>query len=314
MADSDSDSEVVAPSDRRQRAAPVAEAAEPAEAVAQPRGRRRRGAAEAPVEEPVDEPAAEPAEPRPRRRRSAAANAPVVEEEAVEEAEEAPSGPRRSARKPARSAASKKRNLRESRRILAENGINAENAREGGEERGDGAEVAEVAEEEGEQQEGAEDGEQQEGAEGEAGEMGPLGMIGAMLKSTVNYLKTDPYKSAFENDKTEEPYPSLTQLYETAKENPNSAETLRQVTSDFRALTQGYHNSGCDTDINISMNPRCLGVQAGLYMRLFDIRKSIDDSLEQMKPIQQRAVLARINREARPEYNGEEDVFVPAGV
>ena len=62
------------------------------------------------------------------------------------------------------------------------------------------------------------------------------------------------------------------------------------------------------------MNPRCLGVQAGLYMRLFDIRKSIDDSLEQMKPIQQRAVLARINREARPEYNGEDDVFVPAGV
>ena len=279
MADSDSDSEVVAPPDRRQRAAPVAaaEAAEPAEAVAQPRPRRRRGAAaEAPVEE---------------------------------EAAEAPSGPRRSARKPARSPASKKRNLRESRRILAENGINAENAREGGEE---GADGAEVAEEEGKQQE---DGEGVEGGEGgEGGEMGPLGMIGAMLKSTVNYLKTDPYKSAFENDVTEEPYPSLTQLYETAKENPNSPETLRQVTSDFRALKQGYHNSGCDTDINISMNPRCLGVQAGLYMRLFDIRKSIDDSLEQMKPIQQRAVLARINREARPEYNGEDDVFVPAGV
>jgi len=139
-------------------------------------------------------------------------------------------------------------------------------------------------------------------------------MIGAMLKSTVNYLKTDPYRSAFEKNVTDEPYPSLTQLYETTKENPNSPETLRQVTSDFRALKQGYHNSGCDTDINISMNPRCLGVQAGLYMRLFDIRKSIDDSLEQMKPIQQQAVLARINREARPEYNGEDDVFVPAGV
>ena len=295
MADSDSDSEVVAPPDRRQRAAPVAaaEAAEPAEpaepaesaeAVAQPRPRRRRGAAaEAPVEEEAED----------------AAEAPV----------EAPSGPRRSARKPARSATSKKRNLRESRRILAENGINAENAREGGEE---GADGAEVAEEEGKQQE---DGEGVEGGEGgEGGEMGPLGMIGAMLKSTVNYLKTDPYKSAFEDDITEEPYPSLTQLYETAKENPDSPETLRQVTSDFRALKQGYHNSGCDTDINISMNPRCLGVQAGLYMRLFDIRKSIDDSLEQMKPIQQRAVLARINREARPEYNGEDDVFVPAGV
>ena len=144
--------------------------------------------------------------------------------------------------------------------------------------------------------------------------MGPLGMIGAMLKSTVNYLKTDPYKNAFKNDVTDEPYPSLTQLYETVKENPNSPETLRQVTSNFRTLKQGYHDEGCDTDINVSMNPRCIGIQAGLYMRLFDIRKSIDDSLEQMKPIQQRAVLARINREARPEYNGEEDVFVPAGI
>ena len=302
MADSDSDSEVVEPRpDRRQRAAPAVEAAEPAEAVAQPRGRRRRGAAaEAPVEEPVEEPAAEPAEPRPRRRRGVAAEAPVEAEEAVEEAEEAeeeaepPSGPRRSARRPARSPATRRRNLRESRRILAENGINAEDAREGAEEGREGAE---------------------EGAEGaEGGELGPLGMIGAMLKSTVNYLKTDPYRSAFDSEIGEEPYPSLTQLYETAKENPNSPEILRQVTSDFRALKQGYHNSGCDTDVNISMNPRCLGVQAGLYMRLFDIRKSIDDSLEQMRPIQQQAVLARINREARPEYNGEEDVFVPAGV
>ena len=62
------------------------------------------------------------------------------------------------------------------------------------------------------------------------------------------------------------------------------------------------------------MNPKCLGIQAGLYMRLFDIRKSINESLEQMKPIQQQAILARINREARPEYNGEDNVFVPAGV
>jgi pyruvate/2-oxoglutarate dehydrogenase complex dihydrolipoamide acyltransferase (E2) component len=255
------------------------------------------------VEEPVEEPVDEPAEPRPRRRRGVAAEAPVAAEEAVEEAEEEaepPSGPRRSARRPARSPATRRRNLRESRRILAENGINAENAREGAVEE--------------EHQEGDVE-EQQEGAEGaEGGEMGPLGMIGAMLKSTVNYLKTDPYRNAFKNDVSDEPYPSLTQLYETAKENPNSPEILRQVTSDFRALKQGYHDEGCDTDVNISMNPRCLGVQAGLYMRLFDIRKSIDDSLEQMKPIQQRAVLARINREARPEYNGEEDVFVPAGI
>ena len=306
----DSDDEVEAPrAARRQKAASVEE---PAVAVAQPKARRRRGAAaEAPVEAPVEEAAqpevaAEAPEPRPRpRRRGPAAESPVAEEEAVGEAEEeaveAPSGPRRSARRPARTPSAKRRNLRESRRILAENGINAENAREGAEEE--------------QQQEDAVGGEQQEGAEdAEAGEMGPLGMIGAMLKSTVNYLKTDPYKSAFDSKIGEEPYPSLTQLYETTKENPNSPEILRQVTSDFRTLKQGYHNSGCDTDVNISLNPKCLGVQAGLYMRLFDIRKSIDDSLEQMRPIQQQAVLARINREARPEYNGEEDVFVPAGV
>ena len=297
MADSDSDSEV--PSARGERGAP-------ADAPAEPRVRRRRGA---PAEEPVEEPVDASAEVRGRRRRGVAAEEPV--EAPVEAPVEGPSGaPRRSARKPrAKSAATKRRNLRESRRVLAESGINAEDDREGGE-------AAEVAEEGGEAAEVAEeDGEGVEGVEGgEGGEMGPLGMIGAMLKSTVNYLKTDPYKSAFENDVSEEPYPSLTQLYETTKENPNSPETLRQVTSDFRALKQGYHNSGCDTDINISMNPRCLGVQAGLYMRLFDIRKSIDDSLEQMKPIQQQAVLARINREARPEYNGEDDVFVPAGI
>jgi hypothetical protein len=257
------------------------------EAEAVPRPRRRRGAAEAPLEEPAEGGA-----------EGGAAEGGAAEGGA--EGDGGSSGPRRSARRPARSQAARRRNLRESRRILAENGINAENARE------------DVQEEE--QQEDAVEGEQQEGAEGDGAEMGPLGMIGAMLKSTVNYLKTDPYKNAFKNDVTDEPYPSLTQLYETTKENPNSPETLRQVTSDFRALKQGYHDEGCDTDINVSMNPRCIGIQAGLYMRLFDIRKSIDDSLEQMKPIQQQAVLARINREARPEYNGEEDVFVPAGI
>ena len=310
MADSDSDNEVpaagrerggpVAPRGRRQRAAPVEEpVAVPAEPVAVPRARRQRAA---PVEEPVAEPVAVPAEPvapRGRRQRAAPIEEPVAEPVAEEEPVEAPSGaPRRSARKPrAKSVATKRRNLRESRRVLAQSGFNAENDREGGEE------GREVPEEGGEVPE--------EG--GEVPEEGPLGMIGAMLKSTVNYLKTDPYKNAFDSEIGEEPYPSLTQLYETAKENPNSPETLRQVTSDFRALKQTYHNAGCDTDVNISINPRCLGVQAGLYMRLFDIRKSIDDSLEQMKPIQQQAVLARINREARPEF-GEEDVFVPAGV
>ena len=299
MADSDSDNEVPAagrerrgpvaePRARRQRAAPLEEPV--AEPVAAPRARRQRAV---PLEEPVAEPAEPVAAPRARRQRAAPIEEPVAE---PAEPVEVPSGaPRRSARKPrAKSVATKRRNLRESRRVLAQSGINAENDREGGE----------VAEE---RREAPEEG-------GEAPEEGPLGMIGAMLKKTVNYLKTDPYENAFGNDITEEPYPSLKELYETAKENPDSAETLRQVTSDFRSLKQTYHNVGCDTDINISMNPKCLGVQAGLYMRLFDIRKSIDDSLEQMKPIQQQAILARINREARPEYNGEEDVFVPAGV
>ena len=320
MADSDSDSEVPSargergapavaaepaePRDRRRRGAPAEEPVEESvDAPAESRGRRRRGApVEAPVDAPVEAPVDAPAEPRARRRRGAPAEEPV--EAPGEEPVEAPSGaPRRSARKPrAKSAATKRRNLRESRRVLAESGINAEDDREGGEEGGEAPE------------EGGEGGEDVEGAEGAEGGEGPLGMIGAMLKSTVNYLKTDPYENAFASDIETEPYPTLKELYETAKENPDSAETLRQVTSDFRALKQGYHNSGCDTDINISMNPRCLGVQAGLYMRLFDIRKSIDDSLEQMKPIQQQAVLARINREARPEYNGEDDVFVPAGI
>jgi hypothetical protein len=306
MADSDSDNEVPAagrerrgpvaePRARRQRAVPIEEAvAEPAEPVAAPRARRQRAA---PLEEPVAEPAEPVAAPRARRQRAVPIEEPVAE---PAEPVEVPSGaPRRSARKPrAKSVATKRRNLRESRRVLAQSGINAENDREGGEEGGEVAEERREAPEEG----------------GEAPEEGPLGMIGAMLQKTVNYLKTDPYENAFGNDISEEPYPSLKELYETAKENPDSAETLRQVTSDFRSLKQGYHNAGCDTDINISMNPKCLGVQAGLYMRLFDIRKSIDDSLEQMKPIQQQAILARINREARPEYNGEEDVFVPAGV
>jgi hypothetical protein len=261
-----------------------------------PSRRQRRGAA--PVEAPVEN---EPAQPR-RQRRGV-----VVEPEAEQEAEqeEASGAPvRRSARKPAaKSAAAKRKNLREARRVLAEQGFNAENAREGGEEaEGNGVEGAE------------DEGGEGEGVEAEAGAEGPLGVLGAMIKSTVNYLKTDPYQNAFSSDTNEEPYPSLKELYETVKENPESAETLRQVTSDFRTLKQSYHDAGCDTDINVAMNPKCLGIQAGLYMRLFDIRKSINESLEQMKPIQQQAILARINREARPEYNGGDNVFVPAGV
>jgi hypothetical protein len=299
MADSDSDSEV--PSARRQRDAPAVE-----EAAAEPIVRRQR---RAPAEEPADEPVEEVAAAQPRgRRRRGAAEVPVAAEGAAEGAEEAeaPSGPRRSARKPARSAASKRKNLRESRRVLAESGLNAENNREGAEVEQAGAEV---------EQAGAEVEEEREEGQEPEGEMSPLGMIGAMLKSTVNYLKTDPIENAFGSNTTEEePYSSLTQLYETAKENPDSPDTLRQVTTDFRTLKQNYHNAGCDTDINISLNPRCIGVKAGLYMKLYDIRKSINESLEQMRPIQQQAVLARINREARPEYNGENDVFVPAGV
>jgi hypothetical protein len=299
MADSDSDNEVIAPQPgRRQRRVAAEPVAEPvaAEPVAEaPRARRqRRAPAQEPAEPIADEPVEEAA-PAPRSRRQRAPVEPVGEAEAEEA--EAPSGPRR-LRRSARSAASRRRNLRESRRVLAESGLNAENNREGQEAEEGEAQEAEEAEE------GAEEGEQ----------MGPLGMVGAMIKGTVNYLKTDPFENAFGSDITEEePYPALTQLYETAKENPDSPDTLRQVTTNFRTLKQGYHNAGCDTDINISLNPRCIGVKAGLYMKLYDIRKSINESLEQMRPIQQPAVLARIDREARPEY-GNEDVFVPAGV
>ena len=291
MADSDNED---APQPRRQlRAAAVEAEVEPA----QPRSRQRRAA---PVEDaPVE--AEEPAQPRRRQRRAAAVVEP--EEEQDEEASGAPAAPvRRSARRAAaKSPAAKRKNLREARRVLAEQGINSENAREGGEER---------------EAEGGEDqGDEAEGGKGEGGGGGgPLGVLGAMIKGTVNYLKTDPYQNAFGDDTSEEPYPSLKELYETVKENPNSAEIQRQTMSDFRTLKQSYHDSGCDTDIDVTLNPKCIGIQAGLYMRLFDIRKSINESLEQMRPIQQQAVLARINREARPEYNGEDDVFVPAGV
>ena len=288
MADSDNED---AP---QPRGSPVEE--EPA----QPQRRQRRNAPieDAPVEDaPVEE--AVPAQPRRRQRRAVA----VEPEEEQEEASGAPAPPRRSARRAAaKSPAAKRKNLREARRVLAEQGINSENAREGGE---------------GGEAEGGEEGEG-EGGEGGGGEGGggggPLGVLGAMIKGTVNYLKTDPYQNAFGDDTSEEPYPSLKELYETVKENPNSAEIQRQTMSDFRDLKQSYHDSGCDTDIGVALNPKCIGIQAGLYMRLFDIRKSINDSLEQMRPIQQQAVLARINREARPEYNGEEDVFVPDGV
>ena len=291
MADSDNED---AP---QPRGSPVEE--EPA----QPQRRQRRNAPieDAPVEDaPVEE--AVPAQPRRRQRRAVA----VEPEEEQEEASGAPAPPRRSARRAAaKSPAAKRKNLREARRVLAEQGINSENAREGGE--GGEAEGGEEGE--------AEGGEGGEGGGGEGGGGGgPLGVLGAMIKGTVNYLKTDPYQNAFGDDTSEEPYPSLKQLYETVKENPNSAEIQRQTMSDFRDLKQSYHDSGCDTDIGVALNPKCIGIQAGLYMRLFDIRKSINDSLEQMRPIQQQAVLARINREARPEYNGEEDVFVPDGV
>ena len=277
MADSDNENEQSPPVGRRQRARPpsIEDDVPVEEAPAQPR-RQRRGA---PVEEaPVDE-------------------APV---EAGEQ-EEASGAPVRAARarRSARSPAVRRRNLREARRVLAEQGINSENAREAPENGGGG-------------EGGGGEGEGGEGG-GEGGG-GPLGILGTMIKGTVNYLKTDPYQNAFGNDTNEEPYPSLKELYDRVKENPNSPEIQRETMSDFRALKQSYHDAGCDTDIGIALNPKCLGVQAGLYMRLFDIRKSINESLEQMRPIQQQAVLARINREARPEYNGEEDVFVPDGV
>jgi hypothetical protein len=65
------------------------------------------------------------------------------------------------------------------------------------------------------------------------------------------------------------------------------------------------------------MKQRCSFVKAGLYLGLYDIRKSIDESLTRMRPIQQPAVLRRIDRASRPEYDvanndNEANVFVPA--
>ena len=298
MADSDNENEQSPPVGRRQRARPpsIEDDVPVEEAPAQPR-RQRRAAS---VEEA-------PAQPR-RQRRGAPVEEAPVDEAPVEagEQEEASGAPVRAARarRSARSPAVRRRNLREARRVLAEQGINSENAREAPENGGGG---------EGGGGEGG-GGEGEGGEGGGEGGGGPLGILGTMIKGTVNYLKTDPYQNAFGNDTNEEPYPSLKELYDRVKENPNSPEIQRETMSDFRALKQSYHDAGCDTDIGIALNPKCLGVQAGLYMRLFDIRKSINESLEQMRPIQQQAVLARINREARPEYNGEENVFVPAGV
>ena len=143
-----------------------------------------------------------------------------------------------------------------------------------------------------------------------------MGMIAQMLQGTVNFLKTDPIKETYNGVREEPPYPALQDLYDRVKENPDDQDVIEEASTSFTELKNGFQPEGCDTDINIAMKQRCAGVKAGLYLGLYDIRKSIDESLRRMRPIQQPAVLRRINRAARPEYevanNNQANVFVPA--
>ena len=142
-----------------------------------------------------------------------------------------------------------------------------------------------------------------------------MGIIAQMLQGTVNFLKTDPIEEKYGHDRDEEPVPSLKQLYDGVKENPDDQGVIDQATTRFSELKDEHREEGCDTDINIAMKQRCSGLKAGLYLGLYDIRKSVDESLKQMRPIQQPAVLRRIDRAVRPTENDNEDnVFVPADV
>jgi hypothetical protein len=144
-----------------------------------------------------------------------------------------------------------------------------------------------------------------------------MGMIAQMLQGTVNFLKTDPIEKAYAEDRDEDPVPALKQLYERVKENPDNQRVIDEATTGFTELKDQHQEEGCDTDINIAMKQRCSRLKAGLYLGLYDIRKSIDESLTRIRPIQQPGVLRRIDRAARPEYDvanndNEENVFVPA--
>ena len=162
--------------------------------------------------------------------------------------------------------------------------------------------------EEGEEGEGGEDGEDGEGG-------GAMGIIAQMLQGTVNFLKTDPIEEKYDSAREEPLYPVVKELYDGVKENPDDQGVIDQATTRFSELKDEHQEEGCDTDINIAMKQRCSGVKAGLYLGLYDIRKSVDESLKQMRPIQQPAVLRRIDRAVRPtENDNENNVFVPADV
>jgi hypothetical protein len=142
-------------------------------------------------------------------------------------------------------------------------------------------------------------------------------MIAQMLQGFTSFLKTDPIEEAHGLDRDEEPVPALKQLYDRVKEDPDNQGVIDEVTHNFTQLKAGYRPEGCDTDINIAMKQHCSDLKAGLYLGLYDIRKSIDESLTRMRPIQQPAVLRRIDRASRPEYDvanndNEANVFVPA--
>ena len=316
----------------RRRSAAAAPAAEPAadapveadppvEAdVPAPRSRRRSAAAA-----PAEEPAADAPPPRSRRRSAAAApaepaaDAPVEADAPIEANAPAPRSRRRSARVVAEPE-EEEGNAPAPRRRGGLRGLRHANANANREREANVLIDPEEGkrEEEGEEEggeEGAEGGEGgEEGAEGGEGG-GAMGIIAQMLQGTVNFLKTDPIEEKYGHDRDEEPVPSLKQLYDGVKENPDDQGVIDQATTRFSELKDEHREEGCDTDINIAMKQRCSGLKAGLYLGLYDIRKSVDESLKQMRPIQQPAVLRRIDRAVRPTENDNEDnVFVPADV
>lgn len=277
---------------RRVAAEPVAD-----ELEAEPPRRASRGrrpVAEAPAEVEAEPPAEEVAEPPPRRAsRGRSVAEPPAEEEQEEEEEEEP--PRRGLRRLRHENANRQRNENNN---------------------GNDAPIGPDEDAEGEDAEGAEEEREGEG-DGEDGAGGAMGMIAQMLQGFTSFLKKDPIEESYDGAREEPPYPAVKDLYDRVKENPDDQDVIEEASTSFTELKNGFQPEGCDTDINIAMKQRCAGVKAGLYLGLYDIRKSIDESLTKMRPIQQPAVLRRIDRAARPEYevannDNEANVFVPA--
>jgi len=247
------------------------------------RGRGRRRVAAEPV---ADEVEAEPPR-RASRGRRPVAEAPAEDEQEQEEEEEPP-----------------RRGLR---RLRHENANRQRNENNNGNDAPIGPD---------EDAEGAEEEREGEG-DGEDGAGGAMGMIAQMLQGFTSFLKKDPIEESYDGAREEPPYPAVKDLYDRVKENPDDQDVIEEASTSFTELKNGFQPEGCDTDINIAMKQRCAGVKAGLYLGLYDIRKSIDESLTKMRPIQQPAVLRRIDRAARPEYevannDNEANVFVPA--